>query len=91
MVNGICHRSERQMIDRKALSYADLTVYRVPVTLNPSSPDPVAALESALTRRDSRPLRLSSYGSTHHHLVSLSQGADGQAFAEIEVEVNIGE
>ena len=91
MVNGICHWSERQVIERKALSFADLTVYRVPVTLNPSSPDPVTALQTALTSRNSSPLRLSSCGSTHYHLVNLAQGADGQAYAEIEVEVNIGE
>lgn len=91
MVNGIYHWSERHVIERKALSFADLTVYRVPVTLNPSSPDPVAALEAALARRDSRPLQHSSCGSTHHHLVSLFQGSDGLAFAEVEVEVNHGE
>ena len=91
MVNGICHWSERHVIERKALSFADLTVYRVPVTLNPSSPDPVAALETALLERDSWPHRHSSCGSTHHHLVSLFQGSDGLAFAELEVEVNHGE
>lgn len=91
MVNGICHWSERQVIERKALSFADLTVYRVPVTLNPSSPDPVAALQVALTQRDIHPHRQKSCGSTHHHLVSLFQGSDGLAFAEIEVEVNHGE
>ena len=87
MLNGICHWSERLAISVQNSSYASLTVFRVPVTVNLNCPDPVTALRAALTAKNQSPHE----STTHYHLVDLMLDNDGQAFAEIEVEFSSGE
>jgi hypothetical protein len=94
MKNGICHWGRKVEVSRKMLGYADCIRYEVPITSSVPAAEIIPALQAALTRRNSRPLQLSSYGASTHTLVGLEGrqvAGIGNAVAIVEVEINIGD